>query len=184
MQLGFLRVPVVLALAAALVVLAFSVAPAFGQAVAIDDGDDAQYNGVCQNIIGSTGDITAANVAGATSAANANAGADDESEAASEADSVAEIAQEAGVSIEQVNECLNGVDSANETTTAETTTAEKTTETTTAGKVDEPVDVVKGSTPEVKALVNTGGPPLLGLALVSLAVSAIGIAVVRGGLRR
>jgi hypothetical protein len=49
MQIRFSTVQVVGAVLTVLAVLALSVSPAFGQAIAIDEGDDVQYNAVCQN---------------------------------------------------------------------------------------------------------------------------------------
>jgi hypothetical protein len=88
----------VMLLAAMLAMVLAAAAPAFGQAVAIDEGDDVEYNAVCQNIIGGFGDITQAQYG------DADAVAVDDSAAA------AEVAQEQGVTIEQVNECLNNFD--------------------------------------------------------------------------
>jgi hypothetical protein len=88
----------VMLLAAMLAMVLAAAAPAFGQAVAIDEGDDVEYNAVCQNIIGAFGDITQAQYG------DADAIAVDDSAAA------AEVAQEQGVTIEQVNECLNNLD--------------------------------------------------------------------------
>jgi LPXTG-motif cell wall-anchored protein len=64
------------------------------------EGAETQYNAVCQNIIGSIGDITQ----------NQSGDDDDESEANADSEAVAEVAQEQGVTIEQVNECLNDFD--------------------------------------------------------------------------
>ena len=88
----------VMLLAAMLAMVLAAAVPAFAQATAIDEGDDVEYNAVCQNILGSVGDIT--NAAGG----EADAVATDDSAAA------AEVAQEQGVTIEQVNECLNEAD--------------------------------------------------------------------------
>ena len=88
----------VMLLAAMLAMVLAAAAPAFAQAVAIDEGDDVEYNAVCQNILGAVGDITSAQDG------DASAIADDDSAAA------AEVAQEQGVTIEQVNECLNEAD--------------------------------------------------------------------------
>jgi LPXTG-motif cell wall-anchored protein len=96
-------------LAGMLAMVLVAAAPAFGQAVAIDEGDDVEYNAVCQNIIGSFGDITQ------TQDGDADAVAVDDSAAA------AEVAQEQGVSIEQVNECLNNFATASATATATAT---------------------------------------------------------------
>src|SRR4028118_1102287 len=73
-------------------------APAFAQAVAIDEGDDVEYNAVCQNIIGSIGDINQGQ------SGEADAVATDDSAAA------ADVAQSQNVTIEQVNNCLNEAD--------------------------------------------------------------------------
>src|SRR5918997_5443937 len=88
----------VMLLAAMLAMVLAAAAPALGQAVAIDEGDDVEYNAVCQNIIGGFGDITQ------TQDGDADAVAVDDSAAA------AEVAQEQGVEIGQVNECLNEAD--------------------------------------------------------------------------
>jgi len=90
-------------LAAMLAMVLAAAAPAFAQATAIDEGDttegdDVQYNAVCQNILGSFGDITQ------TQSGDADAVAVDDSAAA------AEVAQEQGVTIAQVNQCLNDFD--------------------------------------------------------------------------
>src|SRR5918998_1018397 len=74
-------------LAAMLAMVLAAAAPAFAQTLAIDEGDDVEYNAVCQNILGAVGDIT-----------NTQDG---------DADAVA---QSQGVTIEQVNECLNEAD--------------------------------------------------------------------------
>src|SRR5215211_9192748 len=96
----------VMLLAAMLAMVLAAAAPALGQAVAIDEGDDVEYNAVCQNIIGGFGDITQAQYG------TANAIAVEDSAAA------AEVAQEQGVSISQVNECLNNFATATATGTA------------------------------------------------------------------
>src|SRR4028118_377348 len=88
----------VMLLAAMLAMVLAAAAPAFAQAVAIDEGDDVEYTAVCQNIIGSIGDINQ------DQSGEANAVATDDSEAA------AAVAQEQNVTIEQVNNCLNEVD--------------------------------------------------------------------------
>src|SRR5215218_10693310 len=103
----------VMLLAAMLAMVLAAAAPALGQAVAIDEGDDVEYNAVCQNIIGEFGDITQAQYG------TANAIAADDSAAA------AEVAQSQGVSISQVNECLNNFATATATGTA-TAVAKKT----------------------------------------------------------
>ncbi len=88
----------VMLLAAMLAMVLAAAAPAFAQTLAIDEGDDTEYNAVCQNILGAVGDITN------TQGGDADAIATDDSAAA------AEVAQEQGVTIEQVNECLNEAD--------------------------------------------------------------------------
>ncbi len=59
------------------------------------EGDDVQYNAVCQNIIGSVGDINQ------TQYGNAEAEAEDDSEA------TATVEQEQDVTLYQANRCLN-----------------------------------------------------------------------------
>ena len=88
----------VMLLAAMLAMVLAAAAPAFAQATAINEGDDTQYNAVCQNILGSFGDITQ------NQSGNADAMATNDSAAA------AEVAQEQGVTIAQVNQCLNNFD--------------------------------------------------------------------------
>jgi hypothetical protein len=75
------------------------------------EGDDTQYNAVCQNIIGSIGDITQ-NQSGQADAVSGDATAvsDDESVAVANSEAAAEVAQEQGVTIAQVNQCLNDFD--------------------------------------------------------------------------
>ncbi len=85
-------------LAAMLAMVLAAAAPAFAQATAINEGDDVQYNAVCQNILGSFGDITQ------NQSGDADATATDDSAAA------AEVAQEQGVTVAQVNQCLNDFD--------------------------------------------------------------------------
>lgn len=180
MQVRLSLVLVVGAVLTVLAVVALSVAPAFGQAIAIDDGDDIQYNGVCQNIIGSIGDIDTGNTATANSTSNANSAADNDSEAASEATSAAEIAQESGLTIEQVNECLNGVDSNNvddnnNTNDRESTNIEGSPSSASAASASTPAGVKSATIPDVKALVNTGGFPILaGAGLMLVASIAVG----------
>ena len=154
MQIRFSTVRVVGAILTVLAVLAFSVSPAFGQDE--DQGDDAQYSAVCQNLIGAIGDIT-------TGDNTATSDASDGSNAA--AAQYAEIAQDSGVSIEQLNECLNG--------------AAGTGDDDVRGAVDEPDSVRSASIPEVKALVNTGGIPLLaGAGLLLVASIVVGYVVI------
>ena len=59
------------------------------------EGDDVRYNAVCQNIIGSVGDIEQAQYG------NAEATAEDDSEA------TATVEQEQDVTLYQANRCLN-----------------------------------------------------------------------------
>lgn len=90
-------------LAAMLAMMLAVAAPAFAQTIAIDDGDDVEFNGVGQNIIGSVGDIDTGNTATANSTANANASASGDSAAAAEANSDASIDQDSSVEISQSN---------------------------------------------------------------------------------
>ena len=108
----------VMLLAAMLAMVLAAAAPVFAQSTEIDgdenevtnEGADTQYNAVCQNIIGSIGDITQNQSGQADAVSNASATADDDSEATVDSEAVAEVAQEQGVTIEQVNECLNDFD--------------------------------------------------------------------------
>ena len=88
----------VMLLAAMLAMVLAAAAPAFAQTVAINEGDDTEYNTVCQNILGAVGEIEQ------EQDGDADAVATDDSAAA------AEVAQSQGVTIEQVNECLNNAD--------------------------------------------------------------------------
>ena len=83
----------VLAMVAALMLVAAS--PAFAQAVAIDEGNDVQFNAVGQNIIGSVGDVTQTQVGTATAVAVDNSAAS------------ASVSQTQDVSISQSNVVLN-----------------------------------------------------------------------------
>ena len=83
----------VLAMVAALMLVAAS--PAFAQAVAIDDGDDTEFNAVAQNLIGPVGDVTQTQVGTATAVA-----VDDSAASAS-------VSQTQDVSISQSNVVLN-----------------------------------------------------------------------------
>jgi len=108
----------VMLLAAMLAMVLAAAAPVFAQSTEIDgdentvtnEGAETQYNAVCQNIIGSIGDITQNQSGDADAVSDATATADDESEATADSEAVAEVAQEQGVTIEQVNECLNDFD--------------------------------------------------------------------------
>ena len=71
-------------------------APAFAQTIAIDEGDDVEFNAGAQNIIGSVGDISNTQTGTAESVA-----VDDSAAAAS-------VTQTQEVSISQSNEFGNG----------------------------------------------------------------------------
>jgi cytoskeletal protein RodZ len=158
----------IMLLAAMLAMVLAAAAPALAQTVAIDEGDDVEYNAVCQNIIGAFGDITQ------TQDGDADAVAVDESAAA------AEVAQEQGVSIAQVNECLNNFATASATATATATATASV-----AAKVQ--YHVVKKATATATAtattkstttaLPATGGPAVSG----AMALGA-GVLLVAGGL--
>ena len=167
-----------------LAVLALSAVPAFGQA----RGDDVQYNAVCQNIIGQIGDINANNTANQSVATDGGEGGEGGNAgdggtggagaAGGNAEALARIAQETGVSIEQVNECLNAAGNGGGEDEEE---AEVNSANTAAARQ---YGVIAKTIPQTKALVNTGGPSLIGLAVISLAISVVGISVLTGGLRR
>ena len=105
-------------LAAMLAMVLVAAMPALAQDTEIDgdenvvtnEGDDTQYNAVCQNIIGSIGDINQTQYGNSDAVSDANANADDDSEATANSEAVAEVAQEQDVTIAQVNECLNDFD--------------------------------------------------------------------------
>jgi hypothetical protein len=84
----------VLTMVAALMLVAAS--PAYAQAVAIDEGDDVEFNAVAQNLIGPVGDITQTQVGTATAVA-----VDDSAASAS-------VSQTQDVSISQSNVVGNG----------------------------------------------------------------------------
>ena len=185
MQTRFSTIQVAGSILMVLAVLALSAVPAFGQ----NQGDDVQYNAVCQNIIGQIGDINAGNSAEQTVSANGSGGevSGGEGAAGGDAEAVAEIAQETGVSIEQVNECLNGTDvggdeegNKDEDDGSKTKVAVTNSANTAAARQ---YDVIAETIPK-KPLPNTGGSSLLGLALIGLAVSVVGFSVFTAGLRR
>jgi hypothetical protein len=172
---------VLLAMVAGFLMLAVPATVVFAQTIAID-GDDIQYNGICQNIIGSIGDISAGNGAVVNSQANANAsaggGSTTGSDATADANSVVEIAQESGVSIEQVNECLNGAGiptngTTNDTTGGDTTAATTASTLSAAEESTMKAEVIVASIPEQKVLANTGGLPLLTWSAITLAVAVV-----------
>src|SRR5918998_3503295 len=111
----------IMLLAAMLAMVLAAAAPVLAQSTEIDgdenevdvtrEGAETQYNAVCQNIIGSIGDINQTQYGNSDAVAgDANATADDESEATADSSAVAEVAQEQDVTIAQVNECLNDFD--------------------------------------------------------------------------
>src|ERR687894_1444630 len=111
----------VMLLAAMLAMVLAAAAPVLAQSTEIDgdenevdvtrEGAETQYNAVCQNIIGSIGDITQ-NQSGNADAVSgdASASADDDAVATADSEAAAEVAQEQGVTIAQVNQCLNDFD--------------------------------------------------------------------------
>ncbi len=169
--------------AVALLVLTLSAAPAFAQQgdVAGDDQinivADVQYQAVCQNVIGEINQTAVQDVdAGQGVVAGGDAAA------------VQEVAAELGVSIEVVNECLNGVadtpddgDTNGRDTNDDTAKDERV-----AAAVIEQYgkDAVIVATIPKKVLPNTGGPPLFGLAILSLALIGVGSSVLRAAIRR
>lgn len=160
---------VVAAVATALFVLGPAATAAFGQATADDGGDDVQYSAVCQNIIGSIGDITQVQVGDADAVAGTAADAQYSSEA------VAEVAQEQGVSIGQVNECLNGQAPLDGDGNGNGDDEDGVFTITSHGKV------LTASIPDQKVLAATGGMPLPGLAIVGLGLMAAGASLLRFG---
>jgi hypothetical protein len=194
---------IVAAVAAALLALWASAAPAFAQDN-MSIGDDVEYNGVCQNIIGAIGDITQTQTGNATAidrdrrdAADVDAAstveasaADSTADASAEATvadptagAVAQVAQEQGVSIAQVNECLNAADNVkppDNGTTDDGTTGDDDGDVGALTKTPHGV-VLTVSIPEQKVLADTGGMPLSGLALIGLGLMAAGVSLLRFG---
>lgn len=80
---------------AMLAVMLGASSPAFAQAVAIDEGDDVEFNAVAQNITGGFGDVTQ------SQSGTANAVATGDSAAA------AEVSQEQDFLFLQFNSALN-----------------------------------------------------------------------------
>jgi hypothetical protein len=96
-------------LAAMLAMVLAAAAPVVAQDVNVTTGDNVEYNAVCQNIIGSVGDITATQ--GQYAAAGNLSNMDDSA-------AIAEVAAEQGVTVAQVNECLNNFATVTATSTA------------------------------------------------------------------
>jgi hypothetical protein len=139
--------------AAMLAMVLAAAAPAFAQTLAVDEGDDTEYNAVCQNIVGAVGDITQ------DQDGDASATADEESAAA------AEVAQEQGVSVGQVNECLNEVEASASTSASASASASAST----AANVQYAAGGGGGGTAAV--LPETGGASLLALGAGALLVA-------------
>ena len=122
------------------------------------EGDDTQYNAICQNIIGSIGDVTQ-NQSGQADAVSGDATAvsDDESVAVANSEAAAEVAQEQGVTIAQVNQCLNDFDEDGNGFV----------------EVDETAAVVQyeGSASATEVLPETGGASLLAFGAGALLVA-------------
>ena len=167
---GRALVRTVAALAAALLVLGLSAAPAFGQNGDVIEGDDVQYGAVCQNLVGSIG-ITQNQYANA--AANANGGGGGEDTGGGSARAIARIAQEQGVSVAQVNECLNAAERPGGDGVLIAGAAK-----------DQHKEGVLAATIPDKALPFTGGMPLLGLAALGLAAVVVGAFVLRAVMSR
>ncbi len=157
----------VMLLAAMLAMVLAAAAPAFAQAVAIDEGDDVEYNAVCQNIIGSIGDINQ------SQDGSANAVATDDSSAA------ADVAQSQGVTIEQVNNCLNeaDLDGDGEVTVVElekftkhVTTVSASSSSSASSSASTAAEA-QYSTPAATVLPETGGASLLALGAGALLVA-------------
>ena len=165
----------VMLLAAMLAMVLAAAAPVFAQNtdvvgdenVVANEGDDTQYNAVCQNIIGSIGDISQ------QQSGNADAVAVDDSNA------VAEVAQEQGVSIAQVNQCLNdndddgnGVIEVDEgVVTVSATAAADATAVAAAGSASAAAGSASAAAAPAAVLPETGGASLLALGAGALLVA-------------
>lgn len=162
------------AIAAALLVVGLSAIPAFGQNGEAGRGDGAQYDAVCQNIIGALSVAQSqegAAFAGAVSGDGATDGNGEESaNGGGSARAVAQVAQAQGVSVAQVNECLNAAERPGVK----------------AAAVDDQAkgEVLAATIPD-KPLPFTGGIPLLGLfAVIGLAAIVAGVLVLRAVMSR
>ena len=85
-------------LAAMLAMVLAAAAPAFAQTVAIDEGDDVEFNAVGQNLVGSVGDVNQFQAGASTAVA-----VDDSAAAAS-------VSQTQDFSLSQSNVVLNDFD--------------------------------------------------------------------------
>ena len=163
-------------LAAMLAMVLVAAMPALAQDTEIDgdenvvtnEGAETQYNAVCQNIIGSIGDINQTQYGNSDAVSDANANADDDSEATANSEAVAEVAQEQDVTIAQVNECLNdfdvdddGVVDVDETVVTVSAAADEGSATAAAGSASAAAEV----------LPETGGASLLALGAGALLVA-------------
>ena len=182
-DMAFLRI--VVAVAAALLLLGASAAPAFAQDN-INIGDAVQYKGVCQNIIGAV-NINRNQIGSTTAITDTDDAADGDAGAGGgTAEAVAVVAQEQGVSIAQVNECLNrvaddGKPAGDGTDDDGVATIDKNKHAVAAAEQYGKDKVIVVSIPKKKALVDTGGVPLSGLALIGLGLVAAGASLVRFG---
>jgi hypothetical protein len=157
--------------AAALLVLGLTATPAFGQD---GGGDGAQYDAVCQNIIGAIS-VAQTQSGGANATAVSGGGADGNGEGSANgggsARAVAQVAQAQGVSVAQVNECLNRAADRPDVKAATVDDQDK-------------GDVLAATIPK-KPLPFTGGIPLLGLfAVIGLAAIVAGVFVLRAVMSR
>jgi hypothetical protein len=150
----------VMLLAAMLAMVLAAAVPAFAQ-------DEVEYNAVCQNIIGSIGDINQ------SQSGSANAVATDDSSAA------ADVAQSQGVTIEQVNNCLNeaDLDGDGEVTVVElekftkhVTTVSASSSSSASSSASTAAEA-QYSTPAATVLPETGGASLLALGAGALLVA-------------
>ena len=165
----------VMLLAAMLAMVLAAAAPVFAQSTEIDgdenevtnEGADTQYNAVCQNIIGSIGDITQNQSGDADAVSDATATADDESEATADSEAVAEVAQEQGVTIEQVNECLNDFDVDDDGVVD----VDETVVTVSAAADEASVAAAGSASAAAEVLPETGGASLLALGAGALLVA-------------
>ncbi len=139
-----------------------------------DKDEDVQINTICQNIIGSIGDINTSNAAIQYASAVGGNGGGGEGAAGGDAEAAAEIAQETGFTIAQVNECLNGSADTDTDDTGTDDTGTDDTGTDDTG-TDDPGDVLTNTIPDEKVLANTGGPALLLPALGLLLISSVAL---------
>ncbi|MEJ7632493.1 MAG: LPXTG cell wall anchor domain-containing protein [Rubrobacteraceae bacterium] len=162
-----MRLGVVFAAMAAMMAFALvASAPAFGQATAVDEGDDVtiedSFNTICPQVVTAVGEQN--------NYGDANAGAIADSEAA------AAVAQDFDISVAQVNQCLSGADGGDD---GGEPAGRDQYENPENGDDNDTEDNIIDSTIPNQKLPDTGGMPLSGLLVVGFALICAGAAILR-----